>query len=163
MHVDELGKLLEQLGIDFAVAADQGVAVVELPGVTRLKTTVVISPGVSTVRFEAFVCRHVEEKQAEVYQMLLQKNRRTAGVAYTLDTDGDIYLVGNLPASMTADDLDRVLGSIAERADSDFNKILELGFETSIRKEWEWRLKRGEPTRNLQAFTHLRPDTVDEK
>lgn len=158
MTIDELVELIKQAEIEYSIAADQGVVVVDLPGITRLKTTVVISPGVSTVRFEAFVCRHVEEKHAEVYQMLLQKNRRTAGVAYTLDTDGDIYLVGNLPSSMTADDLDRVLGSIAERADSDFNKILELGFETSIRKEWEWRLKRGEPTRNLQAFTHLRPD-----
>jgi hypothetical protein len=37
-------------------------------------------------------------------------------------------------------------------ADESFNTILELGFATSIRKEWEWRTSRGESTRNLDAF-----------
>ena len=37
-------------------------------------------------------------------------------------------------------------------ADESFNTILELGFASSIRKEWEWRKLRGEPTRNLEAF-----------
>ena len=31
------------------------------------------------------------------------------------------------------------------------------GFGSSIRKEWEWRLSRGEPTHNLEAFRHLAP------
>ena len=37
-------------------------------------------------------------------------------------------------------------------ADESFNAILELGFASSIRKEWEWRISRGESTRNLEAF-----------
>ena len=37
-------------------------------------------------------------------------------------------------------------------ADGSFNTILELGFASSIRKEWEWRNLRGESTRNLDAF-----------
>jgi hypothetical protein len=37
-------------------------------------------------------------------------------------------------------------------ADESFNTILELGFATSIRKEWEWRLANGESTANLEAF-----------
>jgi len=37
-------------------------------------------------------------------------------------------------------------------ADESFNTILELGFATSIRREWEWRRARGESTRNLEAF-----------
>ena len=48
-----------------------------------------------------------------------------------------------------------MLGQVLEAADGDFNTLLELGFATSIRREWEWRLRRGESTRNLQAFTHL--------
>ena len=36
--------------------------------------------------------------------------------------------------------------------DDSFNTILELGFASSIRKEWEWRISRGESTRNLAAF-----------
>ena len=37
-------------------------------------------------------------------------------------------------------------------ADESFNTILELGFASSIRKEWEWRRLRGESTANLEAF-----------
>ena len=50
------------------------------------------------------------------------------------------------------DELDRILGSVLANADESFNAILELGFATSIRKEWEWRISRGESTRNLEAF-----------
>ena len=53
---------------------------------------------------------------------------------------------------VTADELDRLLGSVLSQADESFNSILELGFASSIRKEWEWRKLRGEPTRNLDAF-----------
>ena len=47
---------------------------------------------------------------------------------------------------------DRLLGSVLSYADDSFNAILELGFATSIRKEWEWRRLRGEPMHNLEAF-----------
>ena len=42
--------------------------------------------------------------------------------------------------------------AVREAADESFNAILELGFASSIRKEWEWRISRGEPVRNLEAF-----------
>ena len=48
--------------------------------------------------------------------------------------------------------LDRLLGSVLANADESFNAILELGFASSIRKEWEWRKLRGESTKNLEAF-----------
>ena len=51
-----------------------------------------------------------------------------------------------------AEGIDRLLGSVLSYADESFNTILELGFGSSIRKEWEWRVSRGESTRNLEAF-----------
>ncbi|PRC56121.1 histidine kinase, partial [Mycobacterium sp. ITM-2017-0098] len=33
---------------------------------------------------------------------------------------------------------------------------------TSIQKEWEWRVSRGESLNNLRAFEHLIEDSVDE-
>jgi hypothetical protein len=75
------------------------------------------------------------------------------GVAFAVDRLGDIYLDGRLPLSSVApDELDRLLGSVLSYADDSFNAILELGFASSIRKEWEWRKLRGEPTKNLEAF-----------
>ena len=37
-------------------------------------------------------------------------------------------------------------------ADEPFNELLVMGFLTSMRKEWEWRVSRGESLRNLEAF-----------
>ena len=54
--------------------------------------------------------------------------------------------------AVTPDELDRLLGSVLTYADESFNTLLELGFASSIRKEWEWRKLRGESTRNLEAF-----------
>jgi hypothetical protein len=30
-----------------------------------------------------------------------------------------------------------------------------MGFLDAMRREWDWRVSRGESTRNLQAFRHL--------
>jgi RNA polymerase sigma factor (sigma-70 family) len=62
---------------------------------------------------------------------------------------------------LAADEIDRVLGQVLEAVDSDFNTLLELGFRTSIQKEWEWRVSRGESLKNLQAFQHLIDDEGD--
>ncbi|KZS55304.1 histidine kinase [Mycobacterium kansasii] len=130
--------------------------VVELPGERKLKTNTILSIGEHSVRVEAFVCRKPDENHEGVYRFLLKRNRRLYGVAYTLDNVGDIYLVGRMSlASVDAEEIDRVLGQVLEAVDSDFNTLLELGFRSSIQKEWEWRVSRGESLKNLQAFAHL--------
>lgn len=130
--------------------------IVELPGERRLTTNTILSIGEHSVRVEAFVCRKPDENHEGVYRFLLKRNRRLYGVAYTLDNVGDIYLVGRMAlASVTSDEIDRVLGQVLEAVDSDFNTLLELGFRSSIQKEWEWRVSRGESLKNLQAFAHL--------
>jgi putative sensory transduction regulator len=133
--------------------------IVELPGERRLKTNTILSIGEHSVRVEAFVCRKPDENHEGVYRFLLKRNRRLYGVAYTLDNVGDIYLVGRMALSaVTADEIDRVLGQVLEAVDSDFNTLLELGFRSSIQREWEWRVSRGESLTNLQAFEHLIDD-----
>ena len=91
-----------------------------------------------------------------VYRFLLQRNARLYGVHYTLDRMGDIHLVGRVPlGAVSTDEIDRVLGQVLEAADGDFNTLLELGFASSIRREYAWRSERGESTANLKAFEHL--------
>jgi hypothetical protein len=133
--------------------------IVELPGERRLKTNTILSIGEHSVRVEAFVCRKPDENHEGVYRFLLKRNRRLYGVAYTLDNVGDIYLIGRMALhSVTPDEVDRVLGQVLEAVDNDFNTLLELGFRTSIQKEWEWRVSRGESLKNLEAFEHLIDD-----
>lgn len=73
-----------------------------------------------------------------------------------MDNTGDIYLVGRMALELvTSDEIDRVLGQVLEAVDQDFNTLLELGFRSSIQKEWAWRVSRGESLKNLAAFEHL--------
>lgn len=133
--------------------------IVELPGERKLITNTLLSIGEHSVRVESFVCRRPDENHQAVYRFLLKRNRRLYGVAYTLDNIGDIYLIGRIALDIiNADELDRVLGQVLEAVDNDFNTLLELGFATSIRKEWAWRVARGESLKNLKAFEHLIDD-----
>jgi hypothetical protein len=124
-----------------------------LPGERKLQTAVRLDVGRHALGVHAFVCRRPDENFEAVYRWLLEKNLRLYGVSFALDHHGDIYLDGRLPlAAVTSDELDRLLGAVLTYADESFNTILELGFATSIRKEWEWRNLRGESTKNLEAF-----------
>ncbi|WP_229067944.1 YbjN domain-containing protein [Actinoplanes sp. DH11] len=130
--------------------------VVTLPGTHKLKTACNLIVGEHALRIEAFVMRHPDENHEEVWAWMLRRNARMYGVAFSIDAAGDVYLTGRVSLKgLDADELDRILGSVLTYADESFDTLLELGFSTSIRREWEWRVKRGESLANLQAFKHL--------
>ncbi|NED98874.1 YbjN domain-containing protein [Phytoactinopolyspora halotolerans] len=139
-----------------------GVFSVELPGERKLKTACSLAARDHSLVVNAFVARRPDENHDAVHRWLLERNARLSGIAFAVDRAGDIYLVARLPLhAVTPDELDRLLGAILDTADTSFNTILELGFAESIRQEWRWRLSRGESTRNLAAFEHLRPDQLE--
>ncbi|MDR6324991.1 hypothetical protein J3R03_009187 [Actinoplanes couchii] len=137
--------------------------VVTLPGTHKLKTACNLIAGEHALRIEAFVMRRPDERHEELWAWLLRRNARMYGVAFSIDAAGDVYLTGRVSLTgLDADELDRILGSVLTYADESFDTMLEIGFGSSIRREWEWRVKRGESTANLQAFKHLidQPPTV---
>ncbi|MFL6159665.1 MAG: YbjN domain-containing protein [Marmoricola sp.] len=136
---------------------------VVLPGERKLKTPVRLEVGPHALSVHAFVCRKPDENFEVVYRWLLERNMKMFSVAFALDAAGDIFLDARLPlAAVTPDEVDRLLGSVLTYADESFNVILELGFSTSIRKEWEWRVAKGESTANLEAFRGwLAPDDAN--
>ncbi len=135
-----------------------GVFAVTLPGTAKLSTACALEVGQHGLSVRAFVARRPDENLAGVYRWLLQRNLKLHGVCFSLDAAGDIYLTGTLPlASVSLDTVDSVLGTVADTADASFNPILELGFATSIAREWVWRRSRGESTANLAAFARLDP------
>lgn len=143
---------LTEAGIEYD-EPEPGLFSFSLPGERKLQTPVRLDVGPHALGVHAFVCRRPDEEHEKVYRWLLERNLRMYAVAFALDHHGDIYLDARLPlGAVTTDELDRLLGSVLTYADESFNTILELGFATSIRKEWEWRKLRGEPTKNLEAF-----------
>ena len=136
-----------------------GLFTVTLPGVHKLTTECALEVGEYALNVRAFVARNPDENHAGVYRWLLERNLKLYAVAFSVDALGDIYLTGRLSLDrVSAAEVDRVLGAVADASDYSFNVILELGFAESIRREWLWRRSRGEPTTNLAAFTHLDPE-----
>ncbi|MER6048646.1 YbjN domain-containing protein [Streptomyces sp. BHT-5-2] len=141
-----------------------GTYVVKLPGTRKLSTTCSLIVGRHSLSINAFVVRRPDENHEAVHRWLLERNTRLYGVGYALDKLGDIYLVGRLPlAAVTPAELDRILGTVLENADGSFNTLLEMGFASAIRKEYAWRVARGESTRNLAAFERLTRDAPEER
>ena len=131
----------------------EGVFTVELPGEKKLQTPCRLDVGEHAFGVHAFVARQPDENHERVYRWLLERNLRMFGVSFAVDHLGDIYLDGRLPLmAVTPDEIDRLLGAVLSYADDSFNAMLEIGFGSSIRREWEWRVKRGESLRNLEAF-----------
>lgn len=155
----EVYGVLEQVLTDAELeweSPEPGQYVVKLPGTRKLSTTVSMIIGKHSLSLNAFVVRRPDENHEAVYRWLLERNLKLYGVGYAVDRLGDVYLAGKLPlAAVTPDELDRLLGSVLEAADGSFNTLLELGFANAIRKEYDWRVSRGESTRNLDAFGHL--------
>ena len=143
---------LRELDLDFERDAPDRF-VVALPGEKRLKTACWLVIGQHALEIQAFVMRKPDENCEAVYEFLLQRNVRTYAVSWAVDSMGDVYLTGRVPlAAITADEIDRILGSVLEYADGTFNTLLELGFGSSIRREWAWRVKNNVSLANLQAF-----------
>jgi len=141
--------------VEFDSTGDHSYAVT-LPGAHKLKTICNLIVGEHTLRVEAFVMRQPDENREQLWAWLLQRNARMYGVAFAIDDVADVYLTGrvSLPG-VTAEELDRLVGSVLTYADESLDPMLEIGFGSAIRREWEWRVKRGEPLDNLRAFEHF--------
>jgi hypothetical protein len=156
---DEVGPLIERVCAERDLPCEPTGAlsyVVTLPGQHKLKTVCNLIVGEHALRVEAFVMRQPDENREALWAWLLQRNARMYGVSFAIDAAGDVYLTGRLSLhAVTADELDRLLGSVVTYADESFNPMLEIGFGSAIRREWRWRVDRGEPLDNLRAFEHF--------
>jgi hypothetical protein len=156
-----LDDLIKQVCAELSVPLEQTGErsyVVTLPGNHKLKTNVNLILGEHALRAEAFVIRQPDENREAVWEWLLRRNAKLHGVAVTIDTSGDVYLTGRLPLSaVNASTFDQLLGAVLSASDESFDTLLELGFSSAIKREWAWRLSRGESTENLRAFRHLKP------
>jgi putative sensory transduction regulator len=156
----KLREILSGLGVSFS-SPQPGAFLVRLEGQHKLVTMTWLIADKHSLQVEAFFCRQPDENHAEFYRFLLERGSRMFGIHFALDQAGDVYLVGRLPLTViTPDEIDRLLGCVLSYSDENFDQALMIGFASSIRREYAWRVKRGESLANLRAFTRVtEPDT----
>jgi hypothetical protein len=157
--VSTLAQVIESalagLGLDYE-NPDAGSYLVKLAGQHKLATMTWLIAGRHSLQIEAFFCRQPDENHAAFYRFLLERGARMYGLHFALDPLGDVYLVGRQPlGSVTEEEIDRLLGCVLSYCDDNFDAALELGFASSIRKEWAWRASHGESLDNLRAFARF--------
>ena len=149
-----IADFLQSAGLDFE--QDKNTFLVTLKGEKKLQTHCALIVGDHSLSINAFVIRKPDENEAGVHHWCMSKNASMYGLAFAINQLGDIYLVARLPlGAVNAKELDRIIGSVLQYSDSSFNPLLEIGFASAIRREWAWRVSRGESLSNLKAFAHL--------
>jgi hypothetical protein len=123
------------------------------PGEKKLKTVTSLVVGEHALSVSAFVIRNPDEHHERVYRYLLRRNLKMPWLGL-LDRRlrRRVRRRADAPRPSTRSCSTRLLGVVLEAADEPFNELLVIGFLTSMRKEWDWRVKNGESLRNLEAF-----------
>jgi hypothetical protein len=102
---------------------------VRMAGEDKDITTVWITLGQRTLRYETYVMPAPEENAAELYESLLRRNERLVGAHFSIGVEDAIFLRGELPlALVTADELDRAIGTLYATVEQVFRGLLRIGF-----------------------------------
>ncbi len=154
--VERVESFLAAADVEWERGARDGEFVAVLPGERKLRTVVSLVATGKALSVSAFVIRRPDENHDAFYRHLLRRNLRLPGVAYAVDAAGDVFVTGRVPSEAVDESaLDDLFGAVLDATDRPFNELLALGFRSSMQREWDWRVSRGESVRNLEAFRHL--------
>lgn len=153
---EALTAYLAEAAIPWELGGRAGEYVVTLPGERKLRVVASLLVRDPMTSVSAFVVRNPDENHLACYRFLLRRNLRLPMLGYAVDSSGDVYVTGDVPTrAIDADYLDRLMGAVLTAADEPFNELLALGFLESMKREWAWRVERGESLANLEAFRSL--------
>jgi hypothetical protein len=102
---------------------------VRMRGDEKEFTTVWLTLGQRTLRYETYVLPAPEENAAELYENLLRRNERLVGAHFSIGIEDAVFVRGDLPlVALTEPELDRVLGTVYATVEQCFTSLLHLGF-----------------------------------
>ena len=107
---------------------------VRMVGEEKDFTTVWLTLGQRTLRYETYVMPAPEENQAAVMEFLLRRNDQLVGAHFSIGAEDALYLRGEVPdVAVTADEIDRVLGTVYTTVEATFRPLLRLAFASRFR------------------------------
>jgi hypothetical protein len=104
---------------------------VRMRGEDKEFTTVWLTLGQRTLRYETYVMPAPEENAAELYEHLLRRNDTLVGAHFSIGIEDAVFLRGELPVThVTLAELDRVLGTLYAQVEQCFQSLLRIGFRS---------------------------------
>ncbi|CAB4555831.1 MAG: hypothetical protein F2545_02530 [Actinobacteria bacterium] len=119
---------------DAIVAIDRGEPderrwYVRLHGEEKEFTTVWITLGQRTLRYETYVMPAPEENAEQLYEHLLRRNETLTGAHFSIGIEDAIFLRGELPLGLLREqELDRIIGTLYAAVERIFPVIIRIGF-----------------------------------
>lgn len=117
------------------VVGDQPRWYVRLRGEEKDYTTVWLTLGQRTLRYETYVMPAPEENVSALHESLLRRNERLAGARFSIGAEDAIYLRGEQTNSaLCAAELDRIVGSLFAYVEQCFRPLMRIGFASRFRR-----------------------------
>lgn len=119
---------------DAIVAIDRGEPderrwYVRLRGEEKEFTTVWITLGQRTLRYETYVMPAPEENAEQLYEHLLRRNEILTGAHFSIGIEDAIFLRGELPLGLLHEqELDRIIGTLYAAVERIFPVIIRIGY-----------------------------------
>jgi hypothetical protein len=119
---------------DAIVAIDRGEPderrwYVRLRGEEKEFTTVWITLGQRTLRYETYVMPAPEENAEQLYEHLLRRNETLTGAHFSIGIEDAIFLRGELPLGLLHEqELDRIIGTLYAAVERIFPVIIRIGY-----------------------------------
>ena len=133
------------LGLDLAAVGEDRWFTM-LAGEHKRTIPVLVHLDERSLKVTSLVAGAPDENAAEVHRLLLHANQRPTPVHFALDDEGDLILVGRLPAaSIDAASIDEMLGLVLAMADEHYDRLLATGFASYLAVEQRWRARVGLP------------------
>ena len=102
---------------------------VRLRGDEKEFTTVWLTLGQRTLRYETYVMPAPEENAEMLYEHVLRLNESLVGAHFSIGVEDAIFLRGELPLRLVDEpELDRVIGTLYATVERVFPVIIRIGF-----------------------------------
>jgi hypothetical protein len=92
-------------------------------------TTIWLTLGQRTLKYETYVMPAPEENAELLYEVVLRRNDALVGAHFSIGDEDAIYLRGELPLhALTESELDRIIGTLYATVERTFPALIRVGF-----------------------------------
>lgn len=104
---------------------------VRMRGEDKEFTTVWLTLGQRTLRYETYVMPAPEEQAEQLYEHVLRRNDTLVGAHFSIGIEDAIFLRGEIAVGqVTLAELDRILGTLYAQVEQCFQALLRIGFRS---------------------------------